>query len=141
MTFVCVFNSHPRVCLLILEREEGVGVDLGGVGGEREINWLPPIHVLTKDGTHNLLVYGMMLQPTEPPGQGRNIFLRLQGPKPGLLSNLPGRGSQLPAQRPSALPADLPPCISWVKEAASRGSCVRLGADGAWAMFTFLFFV
>ena len=27
------------------------------------------------DGTHNLLEYGMMLQPTEPPGQGAYVYL------------------------------------------------------------------
>ena len=37
---------------------------------ERNINWLPPVHTLTRDWTHNLLVYGTTLQPTEPPGQG-----------------------------------------------------------------------
>ena len=27
-----------------------------------------------RDWTHNLLVYGMMLQPTKPPGQGSGFF-------------------------------------------------------------------
>ena len=46
---------------------------------ERNINQLPPIQSpkgsLTGDGTHKLLVPGMMLQATEPPGQGRMICL------------------------------------------------------------------
>ena len=66
--------------LLILEIEEG------GWGRtlmwERNINWWPPVHTLMGDWTWNLgmcpdresnckvLVYGMTLQPTEPPGQG-----------------------------------------------------------------------
>ena len=33
---------------------------------ERKINWVPPIGTPTEDQTHNLLAYGMMLQPTEP---------------------------------------------------------------------------
>ena len=36
----------------------------------RNIDWLPPIHVPTADGTCILLVRGTTLQPTEPPGQG-----------------------------------------------------------------------
>ena len=47
-TFLDVFNPHPRICLLILEREEG---------RERNINVnidrLPPIHSLTGDQTRN----------------------------------------------------------------------------------------
>ena len=48
------------------EREEG---------GERETSVgsppsPPPACTLTRDRTCNLLVYGMTLQPTEPPGQG-----------------------------------------------------------------------
>ena len=77
---VCIFyNPHLRICLLILER-----------GNEREKHkcerktkhWWPPIHaptgikpatwvcVLTGNRTHNPLVYGMTLQPTEPPRWG-----------------------------------------------------------------------
>ena len=43
--------------------------------GEREnIDQLTPVHALTGDRTHRLLVYGMMLQPTDPPGQGTCEF-------------------------------------------------------------------
>ena len=31
---------------------------------------LPPVHTPARDRTHNLLVYGTTLQPTEPPSQG-----------------------------------------------------------------------
>ena len=48
--------------LLILERR--------GRERERETNRLPPICTPTWDQMHNLLVYGMMLQPTEPHWQG-----------------------------------------------------------------------
>ena len=37
------------------------------------VTWDQTCHIgtcLTKDGTHDLLVYWTMLQPTEPPGQG-----------------------------------------------------------------------
>ena len=37
---------------------------------ERNIDQLTPVPALTRDQTHNLLVHGMMLQPTETPGQG-----------------------------------------------------------------------
>ena len=43
---------------------------------EREIDHLPPTYALTWDWTGNFLVYGMMLQPTDPPGQGYNVFLK-----------------------------------------------------------------
>ena len=51
----------------------------------RKVDWLTPIYSLTRDKTHNLgmcpywnqthnlLVYGTMLQPTEPPGQGYKV--------------------------------------------------------------------
>lgn len=44
----------------------------GGSDGEieRETNCLPSIHALTRDQTRNISVYWMMLQLTEPPGQG-----------------------------------------------------------------------
>ena len=47
--------------------------------GERNIDWLPPVH--TPAGgrihnlvhwTHDLLVHGVTLQPTEPPGEGQS---------------------------------------------------------------------
>ena len=41
---------------------------------EREIVQLPPIRALTRNQTHNLLVYRMMLYPTEPPGQASLFF-------------------------------------------------------------------
>ena len=52
---------------------------------ERNINQLPPVCAPTGDWTYNLgmcpdwesnlqiLVYGMMLQPAEPPGQGHKV--------------------------------------------------------------------
>ena len=36
----------------------------------RNISQLPPIRAPTGNRTHDLWVYGMMLQPTEPPSQG-----------------------------------------------------------------------
>ena len=67
--------------VLILERDEGG--ERGMSVWERNIDQLLPVHTLTGDQTHNnpecalptnqthnLLVYGMMLQPTEPPSQG-----------------------------------------------------------------------
>ena len=62
--------------------EEGRGV--GGRGRERErerernvdmrdISRLALLRALTGDQTHNLLVYGMMLQPTEPPSQNSSL--------------------------------------------------------------------
>ena len=41
---------------------------------ERNINQLRSICALTRNGTYNLLVYGTMFQPTEPPGQGLNGY-------------------------------------------------------------------
>lgn len=37
---------------------------------QKSTNHLPPIRTRTGDRTHNLKVYGMMLPPTDPPGQG-----------------------------------------------------------------------
>ena len=43
---------------MILGREEGRGKGGGGEeGGERNIDWLPPVHAPTRDGTHNLGIY------------------------------------------------------------------------------------
>ena len=39
---------------------------------ERTIGRFPPTRALTGNQTHNLLVYGMTFQPTEPSGQGWN---------------------------------------------------------------------
>ena len=41
------FNPHPRIHLLILERERDTSM------WERNINWLPPVHAPTMDQTHN----------------------------------------------------------------------------------------
>ena len=49
---IIILNSHLRICLLILEREER-----GERKRERNINWLPPIYALTGDGTHNLAMF------------------------------------------------------------------------------------
>ena len=63
------------MCSVILEREEG----REGEGGERETNidvteihlsWLPPVGAPTGNRTCTHLVYGTMLQPTEPHVQG-----------------------------------------------------------------------
>lgn len=54
---------------------------MGGGEGERNINvrnidWLPPVNALTEstaltgNQTHNLFMYRMIFQPTEPPSQG-----------------------------------------------------------------------
>ena len=79
-----VFNPHPRIRLLILEREEGGERDRererererekrrGKHGCEREtltgcLPYAPPCGIKP---TAFFLVYGMMLHLTEPPGQG-----------------------------------------------------------------------
>ena len=68
--------------LLILEREEE-GERGGGWGGETERErekhqcereTLILVCTMTGAQTHNLLVYGMRLQPNEPPGQGCDGF-------------------------------------------------------------------
>lgn len=41
---------------------------------ERNIYQLPPVCTLTRNQTHNFLVYETTLQPTEPLGQGKNIM-------------------------------------------------------------------
>ena len=57
--------------------------------GERNINRLPPLHTPSgdrtwnqgmrpdRDQTHKLLLQGTMLQPTEPPGQGKKTYFKL----------------------------------------------------------------
>ena len=63
---VSTFFILPQGCLLVFLEKEKVGWG----GGERNIDQLPPVCVLTRNQTHNLfLVYGMILQATEPPGQ------------------------------------------------------------------------
>ena len=48
--FKYIFNPHPRVCLLLLEREEGRERELGRGEGEEgdqcesNTDWLPPVH-------------------------------------------------------------------------------------------------
>ena len=71
-------SPHLRVCSLILETQEGKEKHQC----EKNIDWLPPTCISTGDQsatrtcslmgnqTHNILVQGKMLQPTEPPGQG-----------------------------------------------------------------------
>ena len=68
--------------LWLLEREEGErGRET--LMWERNIDRLSPEHAsdadqtrsLTSNWTHNLLAHGMMLQPTELPGQGKASFL------------------------------------------------------------------
>ena len=72
--------------LLILEskgREGGVGRGEKNINVREKHHWLPPVHALARDRIRNLgtcsdresnpqplLVYGTMLQLTEPPGQG-----------------------------------------------------------------------
>ena len=68
--FQLFFNPHLSICLLILEREERREKQREKYQCERNIDPLPPIHAPTRDQTHNLSVYRMALQPTEPPGQG-----------------------------------------------------------------------
>ena len=43
----------------------------------RNIDWLPPVLALTRDQTHNLLVYGRTFQTTEPPAGGGAYLLIL----------------------------------------------------------------
>ena len=46
-------------------------IDFRKKGGEKEKNQLVAAHMYpTRDGTHNLLVHGMTLQPIKLPGQG-----------------------------------------------------------------------
>ena len=71
--FFFFFNPHLRICFLILER--GVNREGGRERKretsmwERNIDQLPPVCALTGEQTHNLLVFGTMLQPTEPPAR------------------------------------------------------------------------
>ena len=55
---------------VFIDFKERVG--RGGNSNVRNIGQLPPIRTLPGNWTHNLLVYGMALQPTEPPSQGHN---------------------------------------------------------------------
>ena len=83
------FNLQLRIffyCYCFLEKEEGKERQREKERCERETSiaylcrcpsWgssLQPFGVLTRDRTSNLLVYGTMLQPTEPPGQGSSLF-------------------------------------------------------------------
>ena len=83
---VLILTPHLRTYLSILEtekrdRERERGTGAGGRERERErererkmwernIDQLFPIHDLTGDPTHHLLVYEMILQTSEPLGQG-----------------------------------------------------------------------
>ena len=42
------------------------------------MDWLPPLRIPAGGQTRNLLVYGMMLQVTEPPGQGSPEALKVK---------------------------------------------------------------
>ena len=73
---VCAISCLCDLCFslslsLSLSRRER------GREGEREknINWLLPIHP-DGDRTCNILVFEMMLQPSEPPGQGEKADVR-----------------------------------------------------------------
>ena len=65
--FCFYFNPHLRIhCIDLRVR----GRRRERHWSETNINWLPPIYALTRDRTHNLLVYMSMLQTTEPPSHG-----------------------------------------------------------------------
>ena len=78
-------NSHLKICLLIVEREEGREGEREKGLCVRNMGQLPPLHVptgikpvsqacaLTRNRTCNLLVYRMALPSTEPPGQGTSM--------------------------------------------------------------------
>ena len=90
LVFVCV-NPHPRICLLILEREGGREVgkererktERETLMWERNTDQLLPTRAPARDRICNLgmcpdqdrgcniLVYGTTLQPPEPPGLAR----------------------------------------------------------------------
>ena len=87
-------NHHQRVCLLILKKEEKRERERQRDRErqrqrerERNINQLPPVHAPSRYQIHNLGmcpgqelnlqpsgVHRTMLQPTEPPKEGRNIL-------------------------------------------------------------------
>ena len=56
------------VLLIFFERGTGRGRERNI--NVRNIDQLLPVHILTRNRTCNVLVFGTMLQPTEPPGQG-----------------------------------------------------------------------
>ena len=56
---------------------------------ERNIDGLPPVCALTGDQTRNLLVYRMMPQPTEPPGQGIGLYFYTDIVGPTIRRQLP----------------------------------------------------
>ena len=51
-----IFNPHPRICLLILEREEVGERERETLMWERNIDWLPLVRSSNRDQTHNLCV-------------------------------------------------------------------------------------
>ena len=63
---VCLICTRGYVFIDFREREKGEG-------RERSIDRLPSVCALTRNRTCNLLVYGTMLPPTEPPGQGWRV--------------------------------------------------------------------
>ena len=68
------FNPHQRTCFLfILEREEG-GKRKTRMSSHQGLNSQPRLCALTGNRICNLLVYGMMLQPTEQPSQSYMIL-------------------------------------------------------------------
>ena len=54
---------------------EGKFIDIREGKGETEIIQLPPTCTLTGGQTHNLLVSGTTLQPTEPPSQSEIWYI------------------------------------------------------------------
>ena len=65
---------YLRICCLVIfrEREEKTEneTDRQTSIWQRDIDWLSSVYSPNGDRTCNLLVYGMMSQSTEPPGQG-----------------------------------------------------------------------
>ena len=73
--FFIFFNPHLNICLLILEREEGRGEERNMIGCLPYMPYWgiePAIYVcaLTGNWARSQVVYGVMHQPNEPPGQG-----------------------------------------------------------------------
>ena len=68
---MCTFSFLFLTCGCVrwLQRKKERNIDV------RNIDWLPPIYSLIRDQICNLMVYGMMLQPTEPPSQGLFVLL------------------------------------------------------------------
>ena len=80
--YLFIINPHLKMCSLILERKgEGRAhrdrqrqTSMWETSTrETDINWMPPTHA--RNWTHNLLLHRMMLQPTEPPGHGKLLYV------------------------------------------------------------------